>query len=63
MTDSWFTHFPQLLCLVLLADGCGSTPEAVPPPLLDEVAEQVDRAHARVAERVLLPKRKIIATQ
>ena len=32
MTDSWFTRFPQLLCLVLLADGCGSTPEAVPPP-------------------------------
>ncbi|MDP6451018.1 MAG: hypothetical protein QF773_09385, partial [Lentisphaeria bacterium] len=35
MTDSWFTRFPQLLCLVLLADGCGSAPEAVPPPDMD----------------------------
>jgi glutaminyl-peptide cyclotransferase len=35
MTDSWFTRFLLVLCLVLLADGCGSAPEAVPPPDID----------------------------
>ena len=35
MTDSWFSRFLQLLCLLLLSGGCGPTPAAAPPPEID----------------------------